>query len=288
MAEKFYFLLGRDVRYPNFSGKIGYLNINLGKGSFRLGDDFTHKNDIFGYGEGEDKLLPKVKEVSTKSEGVLKVPYDGNSPKSEEFDADHLPRVIDEYGYGFWMRYLTYYPKIMLSGKNGPWYFTARLTINKPFGDIGMGDRVLAIWQGQGYYHFTSNNVAANNPNIITNVPYGDIEGLWTYVYYSHHRKEKRTVGFIQYGPDTEPKRIEMGVTHKEPQYMKFILAGKQFSYPSFNGIFTDVEFNVGDGAFIDKMDHYDRHMKKLGDEPSGLWDRLVTLRIIKSEPEKF
>lgn len=34
----------------------------------------------------------------------------------------------------------------MLSGKNQPWYFVARLTMNKPYADIGYGDRVLAIW----------------------------------------------------------------------------------------------------------------------------------------------
>lgn len=44
------------------------------------------------------------------------------------------------------MRFLTLYPKRMVSGKNAPWYFVARLTKNKPYGDIGFGDRVLAIW----------------------------------------------------------------------------------------------------------------------------------------------
>jgi len=51
-----------------------------------------------------------------------------------------------EYGYGFWMRFLTTYPKRLINGKNGPWYFVARLTSNKPHDDVGMGDRLLAIW----------------------------------------------------------------------------------------------------------------------------------------------
>jgi len=46
----------------------------------------------------------------------------------------------------------------LVSGKNAPWYFLARLTRNIPHQDIGLGDRILAIWQGDGYYHFTTNN----------------------------------------------------------------------------------------------------------------------------------
>jgi len=45
---------------------------------------------------------------------------------------------------------------------------------------------MLAIWQGQGFYHFTSCHGPRNVVNVIQNVDYGDIEGLWTYVYYSY------------------------------------------------------------------------------------------------------
>jgi hypothetical protein len=53
---------------------------------------------------------------------------------------------MKEYGYGFWMRFLTAYPVRMINGKNAPWYFVARLTSNKNYGNIGMGDRLLAVW----------------------------------------------------------------------------------------------------------------------------------------------
>jgi hypothetical protein len=55
---------------------------------------------------------------------------------------------VKEYGYGFWIRFLTTYPKRLLDGKNAPWYFLARLARNDPYNDIDMGDRMLAIWQG--------------------------------------------------------------------------------------------------------------------------------------------
>jgi hypothetical protein len=53
---------------------------------------------------------------------------------------------LKEYGYGFWMRFLTTYPVRLENGKNAPWYFLARLTKNTPYDDIGMGDRMLAMW----------------------------------------------------------------------------------------------------------------------------------------------
>ena len=53
---------------------------------------------------------------------------------------------MNEYGYGFYLRFLTQYPKRLLSGKNAPWYIVARMTKNKDPADIGLGDRTLAIW----------------------------------------------------------------------------------------------------------------------------------------------
>jgi hypothetical protein len=44
------------------------------------------------------------------------------------------------------MRFLTTFPTRLWAGKNAPWYFLARLTINKDFADAGFGDRLLAMW----------------------------------------------------------------------------------------------------------------------------------------------
>lgn len=59
---------------------------------------------------------------------------------------------------------------------NADWYFMARLTRNEVLGDIGLGDRTLALWFGRGFYHFTT--VHGGNPNAIANINWvGDIEG---------------------------------------------------------------------------------------------------------------
>jgi hypothetical protein len=65
---------------------------------------------------------------------------------TSELTTNNLPANLNEYGYGFWFRFLTAYPTRLFAGKNAPWYFLARLTINNPFADAGFGDRLLAIW----------------------------------------------------------------------------------------------------------------------------------------------
>jgi hypothetical protein len=121
---------------------------------------------------------------------------------------------------------LTHFPARLFAGKNQAWYFLVRLTVNANFADAGFGDRLLAVWQGQGYYHFTTCNSDNGNPNYTANIGYpDDIEGVWSYLYYSHGKAAKRSVGFIKYG-DAAPQRIQHDVQHPALQYLKFVLAG--------------------------------------------------------------
>jgi len=57
--------------------------------------------------------------------------HDGPNVVDKTFDDGELvdPR---QYGYGFWFRFLTDYPKRLVSGKIAPWYFLARMTKNVP------------------------------------------------------------------------------------------------------------------------------------------------------------
>lgn len=92
---------------------------------------------------------------------------------------------MTEYGYGFWIRFLRNYPDTLINGLKVDWSFVSRLSKNNDLQDITLGDRVLAIWLGKGFYHFTTYN--DNNANIFNNVNHPtDLEGLWTYIHYSH------------------------------------------------------------------------------------------------------
>jgi hypothetical protein len=74
----------------------------------------------------------------------------------------------------------------MYTGKDQPWYFISRLTSNKPYGNIAMGDRTLGIWMGQDGYTFITNDLQTTNPNVVKAIPYGDVEGVWSYIYFSY------------------------------------------------------------------------------------------------------
>jgi hypothetical protein len=53
---------------------------------------------------------------------------------------------VSEYGYGFWLKFMTRHPAPLYNGKNSPWYFVSRLTRNNPYKNAEMGDRVLAVF----------------------------------------------------------------------------------------------------------------------------------------------
>jgi hypothetical protein len=46
---------------------------------------------------------------------------------------------------------------------------------------------------------FATNDKKTGNANVNDNIAYGDIEGVWTYVYYSYSRTESQAVAFLKY-----------------------------------------------------------------------------------------
>lgn len=128
------------------------------------------------------------------------------------------------------------------------WSFVSRLTRNQQLADIGVGDRTLAIWLGRGFYHFCTTN--GGNPNDVRNVNHpADIEGLWTFIYFSHSLNDKQTAIFARFGNEKLIKVIVPAV-HVVPSYLKFYLGGNNMNYAAFNGQFSDVIFSTGKGAF--------------------------------------
>ena len=104
---------------------------------------------------------------------------------------------VSEYGFGFWLRWLSRHPVAVLKREN--WHFVARLTTNDQHRDIQMGDRTLAVFLGtDGYYFFSNDEASKSNPQQkIDLLP--DIEGVWTFVYFNYNRVAKRAVAFLRY-----------------------------------------------------------------------------------------
>jgi len=78
------------------------------------------------------------------------------------------------------------------------------------------------------------------NVNVIQNIDYpADIEGVWTYIYYSYSDDKSRALGFIKYG-NADFKSIRHDVTHPNTKFVRFVLGGNdEGRYPGFNGVFT-------------------------------------------------
>jgi hypothetical protein len=150
LPEKFLLYVGRDMHgYQHYSGRIGYFRVVLGKGAFNSGKKFDDEEDPWGYVIGFNKLVKETvdddeEEPPKPTDDVIESQWDKNDPA---LDKEH-PNLGDlkEYGYGFWLRFLTTYPNRLPSGKNAAWYFVARLTKHKEYDNVRMGDRQLAIW----------------------------------------------------------------------------------------------------------------------------------------------
>jgi hypothetical protein len=248
LATKIFFTL-RDSRYANFQGQYALVNVNLGAGAFRSGKDFNHPQDAFGFATGSENFYAKgpAKFDPKTDDKVLDAAYDGDRVFEKQFGDGELIK-LKEYGYGFWCRFLTTYPSRLWLGKSQPWYFLARLTTNVPHSDIGPGDRTLAIFQGSTYYHFTGHD--GDNPNSYVNIGFdGDIEGVWTYIYYSYSLAEKKAQAFVKYGT-AKTKQTNLILIQTPPSVLKFLLGGKEFSYPGFNGQIARVIVSTSQGVY--------------------------------------
>jgi hypothetical protein len=118
-----------------------------------------------------------------------------------------------EYGFGFWFRFMTRFPRVLYKGLEDKPYFLARLTRNLDYQDAEMGDRTLLVLQGQDAFYFYSNDLRSRK-SIKQTIAFEDIEGEWNYLYFSYHHKAQKAVAFIH---GTGLDRIEFTVVHEIP-----------------------------------------------------------------------
>ena len=83
---------------------------------------------------------------------------------------------------------------------------------------MNIGDRTLAIWLGKGFYHFTT--YSHKYANIVKNIDHpADIEGLWTFVYFSHNLYKKESVAIIKFGNDKMQSQTIPAI-HQNPTFL--------------------------------------------------------------------
>ena len=61
-------------------------------------------------------------------------------------------------------------------------------------------------------------------------MPTGDIEGLWTYVYYSYSLRLKKAVGHVKVGT-SKLESFSIPATHNSPTFLRMIIGGKHVYY---------------------------------------------------------
>ena len=90
----------------------------LGKDAYKKANKFDDiDSDPHGYIIGVQKLLSKDDGTRAKTDDTfLKSTFDVIKPPLDN-ERDNLAN-LEEYGYGFWLRFLHTYPKRMLAGKN--------------------------------------------------------------------------------------------------------------------------------------------------------------------------
>jgi hypothetical protein len=102
--------VGKDPHFPGLNGKLNQVVFNMGTGSFKTGNDFTHPKDAFGFSTGLDKYTKKpAGDVEVKSDD--KVLESAENVKQPVLDKEGTSdKSLETYGYGFWLRYLTAHP----------------------------------------------------------------------------------------------------------------------------------------------------------------------------------
>lgn len=112
LPNKFSLYLGKDKWHATYSGQISYFRFNGGAGAFKTEAFDKAVDDIFGYGSGKGTLIkpPQKFNPEKRSEKVSDSPFNQKEPVLQRKLTESELEDIEEYGYGFWCRFLTHYP----------------------------------------------------------------------------------------------------------------------------------------------------------------------------------
>ena len=86
------------------------------------------------------------------------------------------------------------------------------------------GDRALSIFMSEEKFYFGTYNSESNN--VYKSIDHEDIEGVWSFVYYSYSTQYKKAVGYIKIG-GLAMKHVTIETIHKKSNYLLFTFAGK-------------------------------------------------------------
>ena len=122
-----------------------------------------------------------------------------------------------------------------------------------------IGDRTLAVWIGAGFYHFTTYNTIGNVVNVINNVPYeNNLEGVWTYLYYSYKQDEMTAKGYLKFS--SRPNVVVAEITnirHRPLDNVCSFQLGRQFISVGANGMIARLRVNLGHTSYVGSEENF-------------------------------
>jgi hypothetical protein len=153
LSPTFRFFLVQDKFYPLFSGEYASVKVLFCAGSYNPDYPPSTPPDVPNF-IPPAPLPPPEEAPKEEKKQCIRGPdavIDTSSLGKSAVDVTVTPAQLKdttEYGYGYWLRYLTRYPTAQLEGLKQQQYFVSRLTKNIEYKNLGFGDRMLGIWQG--------------------------------------------------------------------------------------------------------------------------------------------
>ncbi|CAD8155184.1 unnamed protein product [Paramecium octaurelia] len=189
---------------------------------------------------------------------------------------------VNEYGFGFWMRFLTLYPEQLQSGLTDQSYFVAKLTKNQQDGDDKIGDRLLTIFQTQEQYIFSAQHDKPERKEATAAIVFGDIEAVWTYVYYSYSAFEQQAIGFYKQSNSQLVKQVTLPASQGTPQYLRFVLGGQYFDFPGFNGQISRPVLAIGFGTYLINEQEFLQYAISCNPQPYVAPQKLIPYQFVR------
>jgi hypothetical protein len=86
------------------------------------------------------------------------------------------------------------------------------------------GDRTLSVFMTEDKFYFSTYN--SNSKNVYKTIDHNDLEGIWTFIYYSYSSNHKKVVGYVKIG-GLPIRTILIDTVHRKANYLLFKFGGK-------------------------------------------------------------
>lgn len=115
------------------------------------------------------------------------------------------------------------------------------------------------IFLGRGYFDFYTYDKVSNQLDVLSQIPYGDIEGEWLFTYFSY--APGRATAFV-HQPNHGTKTKTVKVEHMPVNYLRLLMGGKDRDiHEGFNGQVNRPLIRLGKGSYIDSVANFDKYI---------------------------